>query len=244
MPGTATCGCAPSCDKAGAATATAVTLPIVWQRLVSGGETCPRCGSTQGAIERAVTTLTEVLRPVNIEPTLETIALDQATFEEAPSESNRIWIAGRPLEHWVGAQVSASHCRSVCGHNDCRTLEVDGARYEAIPETLIVKAGLAAASTLADCLTSIVVLAHSAERPQWRPTATGRKPEHAHCVGQVYITSSTRFPFGSAAAQLAIGRRRRRAPRRQDGDWRPAIARRGRCRPRRGRRPCSTASTA
>lgn len=147
MPSAATCGCAPSCDPAAATTA-ALTLPIVWQRLVSGGETCPRCGSTQGAIERAVVTLTEVLRPLNIEPTLETIALDQATFDEAPTESNRIWIAGRPLEDWVGAKVSGSRCCSVCGNNNCRTLQVDDASYEAVPETLIVKAGLAAASTL------------------------------------------------------------------------------------------------
>jgi Domain of unknown function (DUF2703) len=147
MPSAATCGCAPSCDRAAATTA-AVTLLIVWKRLISGGETCPRCGSTQAAIERAVATLTEVLRPLNIEPTLETIALDQATFDEAPTESNRIWIAGRPLESWVGAHVSASQCCSVCGNNNCRTLQVDGESYEAVPETLIVKAGLAAASTL------------------------------------------------------------------------------------------------
>jgi hypothetical protein len=121
---------------------------MVWQRLVSGGETCPRCGSTQGAIEHAVATLTEALRPLNIEPTLETIALDRTTFNEAPAESNRIWIAGRPLEDWVGAEVSGSQCCSVCGNNECRTLQVDGASYEAVPESLIVKAGLAAASTL------------------------------------------------------------------------------------------------
>ena len=36
--------------------------------------------------------------PLSIEPTLETIALDQATFDEARTQSNRIWIAGRPLE--------------------------------------------------------------------------------------------------------------------------------------------------
>ena len=147
MPSATTCGCAQSCDAAAAAGA-AVTLPIVWQRLVSGGETCPRCGSTQGAIERAVATLAEVLRPLSIEPTLETIALDQASFEETPSESNRIWIAGRPLEDWLGAAASESQCCSVCGTNNCRTLEVDGASYEAVPETLIVKAGLAAAATL------------------------------------------------------------------------------------------------
>ncbi len=147
MPSAASCGCAPSYEPAAPTTA-AVTLPIVWQRLVSGGETCPRCGSTQAALERAVATLTEVLRPVNIEPTLETIALGPATFDEAPAESNRIWIAGRPLEEWVGAKVSESECCSVCGNSSCRILQVDGASYEAVPETLIVKAGLAAASTL------------------------------------------------------------------------------------------------
>ena len=125
-----------------------MTLPIVCQRLVSGGETCPRCGSTQGAIERAAATLTEVLRPLDIEVTVESLALDQATFDETPTESNRIWIAGRSLEDWVGAQASESTCCSVCGNSNCRTLHVDGATYEAIPETLIVKAGLAAASTL------------------------------------------------------------------------------------------------
>ena len=41
-----------------------------------------------------------------------------------------------------------SQCCSVCGDNSCRTLQVDGKTYEAVPETLIVKAGLAAASTL------------------------------------------------------------------------------------------------
>jgi hypothetical protein len=36
----------------------------------------------------------------------------------------------------------------VCGDNECRTVEVGGDTFEAIPETLIVKAGLAAAATL------------------------------------------------------------------------------------------------
>jgi Domain of unknown function (DUF2703) len=147
MPTTARCACGHSCDPAAATTA-AVTLPIVWQRLVSGAETCPRCGSTEDAIELAVATLTEVLRPLNIEPTVEMIALDQHTFDSAPAESNRIWIAGRPLEEWVDAQVAGSQCCSVCGDNSCRTLQVDGTTYEAVPATLIVQAGLAAASTL------------------------------------------------------------------------------------------------
>jgi hypothetical protein len=113
------CGCDQSCSPDAAATSP-VTMPIVWQRLVRRGETCPRCGSTQSAIERAVATLTEALRPLNIEPTLETIALDQETFEQSPAESNRIWIAGRPLEEWIDAHVSESHCCSVCGDSNCR----------------------------------------------------------------------------------------------------------------------------
>lgn len=147
MQSTKTCECSPSCGNAAATTALA-TLPIVWQRLISGGETCPRCGATQEAIQRAVQTLTEVLGPLHIAPTLETMTLDRDSFGEAPSESNRIWVAGQPLEDWVGAQVSASQCSSVCGDHSCRTLDVDGTTYEAVPETLIVKAGVAAAAAL------------------------------------------------------------------------------------------------
>ncbi len=125
-------------------------LPVVWQRLVTDGATCPRCGITGTAVERAVSTLADVLRPLGIEPTLEIRALDQAEFEASPAESNRIFIAGRPLEAWIGATVSASECCSVCGENHCRTVEVDGTTFEAIPERLIVKAGLAAAASLLD----------------------------------------------------------------------------------------------
>jgi hypothetical protein len=52
------------------------------------------------------------------------------------------------LEHWLGATTGASRCCSVCGETECRTLEVDGASFEAVPERLIVKAGLAAAASL------------------------------------------------------------------------------------------------
>ena len=166
-----------------------VTLPIVWQRLVSGGETCPWCGSTQESIEHAVATLTEVYARLNIEPTLETIALDQATFDEAPTESNRIWIAGRPLEDWVGAEVSASQCCSVCGTNDCRTLQIDGASYEAVPETLIVKAGLAAASTLVRPDRCCRRIGAGAECPTWCLAGTRTFDDAVLVVGQVATDS-------------------------------------------------------
>ena len=120
----------------------------MWQRLLTEGATCPRCGTTQQAVRRAVEALDEALRPLGIRATLEERALDQAAFEGSPGESNRIWIAGRPLEDWLGATAGASQCCSVCGDNHCRTLEVDGSTFEAVPDRLIVKAGLAAAASL------------------------------------------------------------------------------------------------
>ena len=95
--------------------------------------TCPRCAGTQTEVERAVSVLGDALRPLGIEPTLETRALDKSGFEAAPNESNRILIAGRPLEDWIGATASASECCSVCGDNQCRTVEVDGEAFETVP---------------------------------------------------------------------------------------------------------------
>lgn len=147
VPTSSPCGCEPSCG-CGAQAPAADELVLVWQRLVTDGATCPRCGTTQDAVHRAVDVLTTALRPLGISLVLEERALDQATFEGAPSESNRIWVGGRPLEEWVGASAGASRCCTVCGDNDCRTLEVDGSSFEAVPERLIIAAGLAAAASL------------------------------------------------------------------------------------------------
>jgi len=74
-------------------------LPITWQRLVDAeGRTCDRCSATYREVQRAVGTLKEVLRPLSIEPTLEIREIDRRTFSANPTESNRIWIAGRSLE--------------------------------------------------------------------------------------------------------------------------------------------------
>ena len=77
------------------------TLPIV----------C--CGGTQQAVKRAVKRLRKVLRPLGIEPILETREIDEKTFKANPSESNRIWIAGKPMEEWLGATAGSSRCDSV-----------------------------------------------------------------------------------------------------------------------------------
>ena len=122
-------------------------LPIVWQRLVnSGGQTCNRCGVTYEALQRAVAKLKDVLAPLGLEPTLETKEIQEESFKADPSASNRIWIAGRPLEEWLSAGVGSSRCCSVCGESECRTVEVGGAVFEAIPEDLILRAALIAAA--------------------------------------------------------------------------------------------------
>lgn len=124
------------------------TLSIVWQRLVSSGETCPRCAGTGNEVEHAVQQLRAQLLPLGIEPVLETREIDEATFKANPSESNRIWIAGKPMEEWVNASVGSSPCCSVCGDSACRTVDVGDTSYEVVPEELLVKAGLIAALTL------------------------------------------------------------------------------------------------
>ena len=132
------------------------SLPIIWQRLVSsGGKTCDRCNATHQEIQRAVSSLTKALRPLGIEPTFETREIDEESFKANPSESNRIWIAGKPMEEWLGARVGASRCCSVCGESDCRTVEAGGTTFEAIPEKLLIKAALVASSELLDPATEL-----------------------------------------------------------------------------------------
>ena len=121
-------------------------LPILWQRLVTQGATCPRCGSTQRAIEAAVARLEPALQALGMQPVLETQVIDEDAFRAAPEESNRIWIGGRPMEEWLGARAGHSRCCDACGNLPCRTMEVDGQSYETIPAELIVKAALIAAA--------------------------------------------------------------------------------------------------
>lgn len=127
------------------------SLPIVWQRLVSSeGRTCDRCNATYEELQRAVRKLEEVLRPLGIRPALEVRQIDEASFKAHPSESNRIWIAGKPMEEWLAARVGSSRCCSVCGQSECRTVQMGEVTFEAIPERLFLKAALIASSQLLD----------------------------------------------------------------------------------------------
>lgn len=123
------------------------TLTIRWQRLVDvKGKTCPRCGGTEQEVQKAYAHLKRSLAPVGVQVQLEAERIEEAAFREAPLESNRIWIDGRALEEWLGAQVGSSACCDACEGAECRTVSVNGSTYEAIPARLIVRAGILAAS--------------------------------------------------------------------------------------------------
>lgn len=124
------------------------TITIAWQRLLSDGQTCPRCGSTETEIEKAFSVLKESLAPQGVNVVLEKGELTAEQFAQNTLQSNSILINGKLLEEWIGGQTGQSQCCDVCGPNDCRTMAVDGDVHEVIPSALIIKAGLLAAVEL------------------------------------------------------------------------------------------------
>ncbi len=123
------------------------TIRIVWQRLLSlQGQTCDRCAATELALQQAVATLQQVVAPLQMQVEFHAQAMTLEQFNQDPGASNRIWVADKPLETWLGVSIGASPCCSVCGDAQCRTLECNHQSYEAIPSHLIIKAGLLAAA--------------------------------------------------------------------------------------------------
>lgn len=124
-------------------------LKIRWQRLVNqAGNTCSRCTDTGDTVESAFTKLKKSLGALGIEVELEQETLDFSIFSKDPLQSNRIWIAEKPLEEWIGATVGKSQCCDVCADSECRTISIDQSIFEAIPESLIIRAGLLAAAEI------------------------------------------------------------------------------------------------
>ena len=124
-------------------------LNLRWQRLVDGkGQTCDRCGATEKALEEAVGKLKDSLTGLGIGVVLEKSAMSDVELSKDMLQSNRIWIDGKPIEEWLSATTGQSACCGVCGDSDCRTIEVDGNSFEAVPADLIVKAGLIAGAQL------------------------------------------------------------------------------------------------
>jgi len=124
------------------------TLRIKWQRLVTEGQTCDRCGLTGDELEKAISNLKKSLAPMKIEVVLEKLELSFEEFQKNPLSSNQIWIDEKPIEEWIGGIIGQSTCCGPCGDAECRTVCVDGENHETIPADLITKAGLLAASRL------------------------------------------------------------------------------------------------
>ena len=126
------------------------TLTVHWQRLADKmGKTCQRCSDTQREVRVAVDILKRSLRPLNMRVLVEEMPMSPETVAQDSSQSNRIFVDGRPLADWLDGTIGMSPCKSCCpnlGPNvKCRTLTLDGKTYEAIPATCIVRAGLRAA---------------------------------------------------------------------------------------------------
>lgn len=124
-------------------------LRIRWQRLVDeNGQTCNRCAGTGNEVQTAVELLHEALAPLGIIVVAEMGELSTDAFLQAPLESNRLWIADRPLEKWLKADVGQSQCCGSCGEHECRTVTVGKQKFEVIPKELVLRAGLLAAAEL------------------------------------------------------------------------------------------------
>lgn len=93
--------------------------------------------------------LRRCLRPLDMEVALEETPMTPEVCARDISQSNRIVVDDRPLADWLGGRIGMSACAPCCerlGEKvQCRTVTVDGQTYEAIPATLIVRAGLLAA---------------------------------------------------------------------------------------------------
>jgi len=125
------------------------TLVIEWQRLLNEeSQTCPRCGSTEQELERAVQELNRMLASSSVAVSLVKKSLAPAAFNKDTLQSNKIVIAGKEMEKWLGATTGQSRCCEACGYAECRTVEYGGDSHEAVPAELIVEAGLAAAAAV------------------------------------------------------------------------------------------------
>jgi hypothetical protein len=123
------------------------TMIVEWQRLIDkDGQTCDRCACTGDTTEAAVGKLKRCLAEVGIEVLLEKRVIDQAAFITNPLQSNQISIDGKTIETWLDAITGQSSCCGPCADQQCRTIRIDDQTFEAIPEAVILRAGLLAAA--------------------------------------------------------------------------------------------------
>lgn len=124
-------------------------MTIEWLRLVNDeGQTCDRCAATGDNTEVAFEKLKRCLVQIGIDVVFKKHTLDQSAFLTNPVESNKIKIDGKSMEQWLDGTAGQSRCCGPCGDSECRTITVDGITHEAIPENLVIRAGLLAAAEI------------------------------------------------------------------------------------------------
>jgi anti-sigma factor RsiW len=84
------------------------SLPIIWQRLVSrGGKTCDRCNATYQEMQQAVSNLKQALRPLGIEPTLETREIEKNRSRATPPSPIAFGSRANPWRNGLGQESEA-----------------------------------------------------------------------------------------------------------------------------------------
>ena len=103
-------------------------LRVSWDRLVheSGEPARAAAGQSGRAASRGSSSFGDAGPPLDT-------PLSTAESVQEPVASNENLIAGYPLEGWLGVETRESPCCVACGEADCRTVEVAGRIYGAIP---------------------------------------------------------------------------------------------------------------
>jgi hypothetical protein len=120
-------------------------VTLKWQKVADkDGQTCNHCGATEISLKKAM----QLFEKEGIKAELEVVEVTVEDFAKNCSESNRLWVNGKPIEEVLQAEVGTAKCSGVCTTHKadatCRTLVFDGKSYESIPAELIVKAGMIA----------------------------------------------------------------------------------------------------
>jgi len=118
----------------------AARIRVEVHRVVVDGETCERCGSTWEAAEAAVAEVAAELAAIGVAVDLVELPLPA----DAVAESNRVYVAGRPAEEWLGGSVTSTDCPS-CGEmlgepTCCQAYEIGGVRSDALATEDIARA--------------------------------------------------------------------------------------------------------
>ena len=116
-------------------------IEIEWKHLDKDGSTCIRCADTGKELEKVIGELKRECRGRGMDIFFKETGLSEKEIDE----SNAVLINGEKIEHILPqASASSNCCGSCCEFTGrktyCRTIELNGETYEAIPGSLIREA--------------------------------------------------------------------------------------------------------